>query len=57
MIRSPAELVQLRCFGRLTLEQCAEVLGVSPRTADTCWAYARAWRCVALNSVEHPSSG
>lgn len=52
-----AELVQLRCFGGLTLEQCAEVLGVSPRTADTWWAYARAWLSVALDSVEHASNG
>ena len=46
----PAELVKLRYFGGLTLEQCAEVLGVSARTADTWWAYARAWLAVALNN-------
>jgi hypothetical protein len=33
----------------LTLEQCAEVLGISARTADTWWAYARAWLAVALS--------
>ena len=43
-----AELVQLRQFGGLTLAQCAEVLGVSARTADTWWAYARAWLAVEL---------
>jgi RNA polymerase sigma factor (TIGR02999 family) len=43
-----AELVQLRHFGGLTLAQAAEVLGVSPRTADTWWAYARAWLAVEL---------
>jgi RNA polymerase sigma factor (TIGR02999 family) len=43
-----AELVQLRHFGGLTLAQCADVLGVSARTADTWWAYARAWLAVAL---------
>jgi RNA polymerase sigma factor (TIGR02999 family) len=43
-----AELVQLRRFGGLTLAQCADVLGVSARTADTWWAYARAWLGVAL---------
>jgi RNA polymerase sigma factor (TIGR02999 family) len=43
-----AELVQLRHFGGLTLAECAEVLEVSPRTADTWWAYARAWLAVAL---------
>lgn len=44
-----AGLVQLKCFGGLTLEKCAEVLGVSARTADTWWAYARAWLAVELN--------
>jgi RNA polymerase sigma factor (TIGR02999 family) len=44
-----AELVQLRHFGGLTLTQCADVLGVSARTADTWWAYARAWLAVELN--------
>ena len=43
-----AELVQLRYFAGLTLAQCAEVLGVSSRTADTWWAYARAWLGVEL---------
>jgi RNA polymerase sigma factor (TIGR02999 family) len=43
-----AELVQLKHFGGLTLEQAAEVLGISPRTADTWWAYARAWLVVEL---------
>jgi RNA polymerase sigma factor (TIGR02999 family) len=43
-----AELVQLRHFGGLTLAQCAEVFGVSERTADTRWAYARAWLAIEL---------
>lgn len=43
-----AELVQLRFFGGLTLSQCAETLGVSARTADTWWAYSRAWLAVEL---------
>ncbi len=38
-----AQLVKLHIFGGLTLEQAAEVLGVSPRTAYRNWAYARAW--------------
>ena len=44
-----AALVQLKYFGGLTLEQCAEVLCVSARTADTWWAYSRAWLAVALS--------
>lgn len=43
-----AQLVQLRFFGGLTLAQCAEVLGVSPRTADMWWSYARAWLALEL---------
>jgi RNA polymerase sigma factor (TIGR02999 family) len=38
-----AELVNLRYFVGLTIPQAAEVLGVSPRSADFLWAYARAW--------------
>ncbi len=38
-----ARLVQLRYFAGLTGEQAAEVLGISPTTADRHWAYARAW--------------
>jgi RNA polymerase sigma factor (TIGR02999 family) len=41
--RQAAELVQLRYFAGLTLPEAAEALGVSPRTADRLWAYARAW--------------
>jgi hypothetical protein len=41
----------LRRFGGLTLAQCAEVLGVSPRPADTWWAYARAWLAVKLKEI------
>jgi RNA polymerase sigma factor (TIGR02999 family) len=45
-----AELVELRSFGGLTLAQCADALGVSQRTADTWWAYARAWLAVELQA-------
>src|SRR5262245_5954830 len=38
-----AELVQLRYFTGLSIPQAAEALGISPRTADRTWAYARAW--------------
>lgn len=41
--RMVAELVKLRYFAGLTIEQVAEVLGISRRTADRYWAYARAW--------------
>jgi DNA-directed RNA polymerase specialized sigma24 family protein len=38
-----AQLVKLRYFSGLTIPQAAEVLGVSARTADRLWVYARAW--------------
>lgn len=38
-----ARLVELRFFGGLTLEEAAEVLDISPRTAKRHWSYARAW--------------
>jgi RNA polymerase sigma factor (TIGR02999 family) len=43
-----AQLVQLRYFGGLTLKQAAAVLGVSPRTANSDWAYARSWLLAEL---------
>jgi RNA polymerase sigma factor (TIGR02999 family) len=38
-----AELVKLRCFAGLTVEQAAEILGISRATACRYWSYARAW--------------
>jgi len=38
-----AEIVKLRYFGGLTLEQAAEVKGISRRTAGRYWDYARLW--------------
>jgi RNA polymerase sigma factor (TIGR02999 family) len=38
-----AELVKLRFFAGLTVPQAASALGISPRSADFLWAYARAW--------------
>jgi RNA polymerase sigma factor (TIGR02999 family) len=38
-----AELVKLRYFAGLTMEQAAEILGISRSTAYENWAYARAW--------------
>ena len=38
-----AELVKLRYFAGLSIPQAAAALGVSPRSADFLWAYARAW--------------
>jgi RNA polymerase sigma factor (TIGR02999 family) len=38
-----AQVVNLRYFAGLTIEQTAAALGLSVRTANRHWAYARAW--------------
>ena len=38
-----AELVKLRYFAGLTLEQVAGIQGISRKTAGSHWSYARAW--------------
>jgi RNA polymerase sigma factor (TIGR02999 family) len=38
-----AELVKLRYFAQMTVEQTAVVLGTSPRTVKRNWVYASAW--------------
>lgn len=38
-----AELVKLRYFVGLTIEEAAAVLAISPRTARRHWTFARAW--------------
>ena len=47
-----AELVKLRYFAGLTIEDAADALGISPATAKRHWAYSRAWlfREIAGNS-------
>jgi RNA polymerase sigma factor (TIGR02999 family) len=41
--RATAQLVQLRYFGGLSMPEAAEILGVSLRTAERLWSYARVW--------------
>jgi RNA polymerase sigma factor (TIGR02999 family) len=38
-----ARLVKLRYFAGFTLPEAAEMLGVSPSTAEADWTYAKAW--------------
>lgn len=38
-----AEVVKLRFFSGLGVEEAAAILGVSPRTARRLWVFARAW--------------
>ena len=41
--KQKADVVRLRYFVGLTIEQTAEILGCSPATVKRDWAYARAW--------------
>jgi RNA polymerase sigma factor (TIGR02999 family) len=38
-----AKVVELRFFGGMNTVQIAEIIGVSPRTVELDWRYARAW--------------
>ena len=49
-----AELVKLHAFGGLGLAAAAEVLGISPTTADRWWAYARAWLRTEISGENDP---
>ena len=44
-----AELVKLRFFVGLTIQEAANTLGVSTSTAEYDWAYARSWLRVAMS--------
>ncbi|MGA2253490.1 MAG: ECF-type sigma factor [Thermoguttaceae bacterium] len=45
-----AELVKLRYFAGLSLEEAAEALGISRPTACRHWAYAKAWLYRAIRN-------
>jgi RNA polymerase sigma factor (TIGR02999 family) len=47
--RPCADLVKLRFFAGLTMEEAAAALGIAPRTAHRYWAFARAWLYDALS--------
>jgi RNA polymerase sigma factor (TIGR02999 family) len=44
-----ARVVELRYFGGLSVEECAEALGLSPATVKRDWTLARAWLKRALD--------
>jgi RNA polymerase sigma factor (TIGR02999 family) len=49
-----ASLVEQYCFGGLTIEECAELLGISPRTAKRDWKFAKAWLRTQLTGKPRP---
>jgi RNA polymerase sigma factor (TIGR02999 family) len=49
-----AELVKLRFYAGLSVEEAAECLGISRATADRHWSYARAWLYDRLRAGNAP---
>ena len=41
--RCVGDVVMLRFFAGLTVEQTADLLSISPRTVKRCWTYGRTW--------------
>ena len=49
-----ARLVTLHCFAGLSIQQAAEALGISSRTAYRDWAFAQAWLYREIRGLEPP---
>ena len=47
-----ARLIQLRYFVGLSIPDAAKALGISPRSADRLWAFARAWLHREISGVQ-----
>ena len=52
-----AELVKLRFYAGLSLDDTASALGIARRTADRYWAFARAWLYDELRQGDEASEG
>jgi RNA polymerase sigma factor (TIGR02999 family) len=52
--KQAAELVKLRVFAGMTVEEVAEFQGISPRTAKRSWAFARAWLIREMTPAPSP---
>jgi RNA polymerase sigma factor (TIGR02999 family) len=50
--KTKADLVKLRYFAGLTIEQASELLDISPTTAKRHWTYAKAWLYGRIRSAE-----
>lgn len=46
-----SQIVELRYFSGLTIEETAEVIGIAPITVSTHWRLARAWLAREIRSV------
>ena len=52
--QTEAELVKLRYFVGMTIDEAAQVLNISARTADNYWAHARAWLFREIKAGQKP---
>jgi len=52
-----SRVVELRFFGGLTVEETAEVMGISPATVKREWSVARAWLVRELGSSSFAEEG
>ena len=50
------QVVKMRFFAGLSIEETAAAMGISPSTAKRHWAYARAWLFDALRDDDSPSN-
>ena len=48
-----AEVIKLRYFGGLTLNQIAAIMGIGRRTVDRYWALGRAWLYQEITQAEN----
>jgi RNA polymerase sigma factor (TIGR02999 family) len=53
--QTKAELVKLRYFAGLTVEQAGRLLGVSRATADRYWTFARTWLYKEISKGDEPA--
>jgi len=51
-----SEVVKLRYFSGFTMDEIADILGISKRQAQTIWAFARSWLFRALKSDSNDTS-
>jgi len=51
------KIVELRFFGGLTVEQTAELLGISPKTVKRDWSMAKAWLHGELKATDGNMEG
>jgi RNA polymerase sigma factor (sigma-70 family) len=47
-----AQVVEMRYFGGMTVEETAEALAIAPRTVKREWAIAKAWLRVEISSKD-----